>query len=539
MKVADPNRLLRVFSGARLGLAGLLLTLGPFLPPDLVPGTHAGMLALVLLAAVVSATAVLTAGPPAEPRRVAWLISILDVALITGVVAATGGARSIFAFLYVLSVIAACVMLSRTGGMVVAGLSSALYIGLVFGRTVFPMTALFEPPVETTALEVLTMFLNAGTFLVVAIVAGGLAERFHETRQALETQRKNLRDVQAFRDLIFNSVGTGLVALDLDHVITAFNPAAEEISGLPAARAIGRPARDLFGDGVPLEAIHTAILMNPRTSARHETTVRRPDGTSVPVRMTFSALASGDGSQLGLIAVCEDLSVIREMEARMRRADRLATLGRMAANIAHEIRNPLASLSGAIEVLASTPAAAEDRDRLSQIVLRESDRLNEIIRNFLEYARPAPLAREVVDVAEAIDEVLVLLEHGRLPAGVKIVRHLDANLSWRLDAQQFRQALWNLCLNAVEAMPTGGELAVGAVARNGALEVTVADTGEGIPSGELGQIFEPFFSTKAGGSGLGLALVHRVVSDHGGQVDVRSDLGLGTTFTLTIPVRRD
>jgi two-component system, NtrC family, sensor histidine kinase PilS len=537
VKVADANRLLRVFSGARLGLAGLLLTLGPFLPPDLVPGTHAGMLALALLAAVVSAAAVLTAGSLAEPKRMAWLISVLDVALITAVVAATGGARSIFAFLYVLTVIASCVLLSRTGGLFVAGLASALYIGLVFGRTIFPMTAFFEPPLETTALEVLTMFLNTGTFLVVAIVAGGLAERFQETREALELERRDLRDVQAFRDLIFNSVGTGLIALDLRHSITAFNPAAEEITGVSAARAIGRPGRSVLGDSVPLETIHAAILRNARTSARHETTLRRPDGTTVPVRMTFSALASGDGHQLGLIAVCEDLSVIREMETRMRQADRLATLGRMAANIAHEIRNPLASLSGAIEVLANTPAAPDERERLSQIVLRESDRLNEIIRNFLEYARPAPLAREVVNVAEILDEVLLLLEHGRLPVGVKVVRHFPAALVWRLDAQQFRQAIWNLCLNAVEAMPDGGELAVSALERADTLEITITDTGEGIAAAELGNIFEPFYSTKSSGSGLGLALVHRVLSDHGGQVDVRSEPRLGATFTLTIPKR--
>ena len=537
MKVADGNRLLRVFSGARLGLAGLLLTLGPFLPPDLVPGTHAGMLAVALLAAVLSSAAVLTAGALAEPRRMASLMSALDVALITAVVAATGGARSIFAFLYVLTVIAACVLLSRTGGLLIAGLASVLYIGLVFGRTVFPMTAFFEPPLETTALEVLTMFLNTGTFLIVAIVAGGLAEQFRETRAALEIERRDLRDVQAFRDLIFNSASTGLIALDLHHVVTAFNPAAEEITGLPAGRAIGLPGRLVFGDAVPLDTIHAAVLQNARTSARHETTVRRPDGTMVPVRMTFSALASGDGHQLGLIAVCEDLSVIREMETRMRQADRLATLGRMAANIAHEIRNPLSALSGAIEALASTPVLDEERERLSQIVLRESDRLNEIIRNFLEYARPAPLARETVNVAEVLDEVLLLLEHGRLPVGVKISRQFPAGIVWRLDAQQFRQAIWNLCLNAVEAMAEGGELAVGVAVRGETLETTVADTGEGIPPGELGHIFEPFFSTKSGGSGLGLALVHRIVTDHGGQIDVRSEPRLGTTFTLTVPKR--
>lgn len=535
MKAVDANRLLRVFSGARLGLAGLLLTLGPFLPSDLVPGTHAGMLALALLVAVVSSAAILTAGPLAEPKRMAWLISILDVVLITAVVAATGGARSIFAFLYVLSVIAACVLLSRTGGLAVAGAASALYIGLVFGRTVFPMTAFFEPPAETTALEVLTMFLNAGTFLIVAIVAGGLAERFHQTRQALETQHRDLRDLQAFRDLIFSSVGTGLIALDLQHVITAFNPAAEEITGIRGSSAIGRPARVILGDGLPLVTIHDAILRSPRTSVRHEAAVGRPDGTTVPVRMTFSALASGDGHQLGLIAVCEDLSVIREMEARMRQADRLATLGRMAANIAHEIRNPLASLSGAVEVLARTPAGEEERDRLSQIVLNESDRLNAIIRDFLEYARPAPLAREDVNVAEILDEVLVLLEHRRLPAGVKLRREFPSEIRWAVDAQQFRQAVWNLALNAVDAMPNGGELTISAMQRSGALEVAVTDTGIGIGPDDLTQIFEPFFSTKTAGTGLGLALVHRVTNDHGGHVDVRSEPGLGTTFTVTLP----
>ncbi|MBI2202427.1 MAG: PAS domain S-box protein [Candidatus Rokubacteria bacterium] len=535
MKFADANRLLRIFSGARLGLAGLLLTLGPFLPPDLVPGTHAGMLAVSLLVVVVSAATVLTAGTFADPRRMTWLVSILDVVLVTAVVASTGGARSIFAFLYVLSVIAACVLLSRTGGLVVAGLASVLYIGLVFGRTVFPMTALFEPPAETTALEVLTMFLNTGTFLVVAIVAGGLAERFHETHEELELQRRDLRDVQAFRDLIFNSVGTGLIALDLSHVVTAFNPAAEEITGIPAATAVGRPGRTVLGDAVPFKEIHGEILRNPRRSVRYETAIRRPNGPSVPVRMTFSALASGDGHQLGLIAVCEDLSVIREMEARMRHADRLASLGRMAANIAHEIRNPLASLSGAIEVLAHTPAVADERERLSQIVLRESDRLNGIIRNFLDYARPAPLTRVEVNIAELVDEVLLLLEHGRMPAHVKIRRDFPGELRWPIDAQQFRQAVWNLALNAVEAMPEGGELAVTASARGDVLEVTVSDTGEGIPAAEQSQIFEPFFSTKQTGSGLGLALVHRVVSDHGGHVDLRSEPGLGTTFTLTLP----
>jgi len=251
--------------------------------------------------------------------------------------------------------------------------------------------------------------------------------------------------------------------------------------------------------------------------------------------VTFSALRSGEGERVGLIAACEDVSAIRAMEARVRQADRLATLGRMSANIAHELRNPLASLTGAIEVLAGPSTAPDARERLSQIVLRESERLNRIIKNFLEYARPAPLALQTTDIAETAGEVLVLLGHRALPEGLKIVRELAPGLLWRVDPQQFRQVLWNLCLNAVEAMPGGGELRLGAAARGRTLEVWVTDTGEGFAPGDLAQIFEPFYSTKPEGTGLGLALVHRIVRDHGGDIDVRSAPGLGTTFTISLP----
>jgi two-component system sensor histidine kinase PilS (NtrC family) len=207
----------------------------------------------------------------------------------------------------------------------------------------------------------------------------------------------------------------------------------------------------------------------------------------------------------------------------------------MAANIAHEIRNPLASLSGAIEALTGEIVADEERARLSEIVLRESDRLNEIIKDFLEYARPAPLALQTANVTEILDEVLVLLEHGALPNGVKLVRDFAPDLAWRVDPQQFRQVLWTLCLNAVEAMPDGGELGLGASVSRDGLDLWVSDTGDGIAAVDVAHIFEPFFSTKAGGSGLGLALVHRIVTEHGGVIDVQSAPGLGTKMMVRLP----
>jgi two-component system sensor histidine kinase PilS (NtrC family) len=532
MTFVDGQGLLRGVFWARLGVAALLLGLGSLLPDEMMPGANYGIIGLALVIVVASSGGLLLGPPLARPRRIAWLIALLDVTLVTAVVAATGGARSMFTFLYVMLVTASCVTLSRTGGLTIAAVASLLYTGVVVSRTIFPLTAWFDAPQETTALEIVTMFANAGTFLVVAIVAGGLAERF-------QIQSRHLRDLRAFRDLVFESVGSGLIALDRRRVITAFNRAASTISGMPTASAIDRPWESVFGDVVSLAAVEAAIDAAPSTTRRHEVAVHRPDGATVPVRLTFSALNAGDGERVGLMCACEDLSAIKAMEERLRHADRLATLGRMSANIAHEIRNPLASLTGAIEVLASSGTAGDVRERLAQIVLKESERLNGILREFLEYARPAPLARVRANVVESIDEVLVLLEHRASAGTLKVTREFPPALEWDFDPQQFRQAVWNLCLNAVEAMPDGGELRVQAGVVGGCLELRVSDTGEGIGVDDVHHIFEPFFSTKNGGSGLGLALVHRIAQDHGGDIDVESSPGVGSVFILRLPTGRD
>src|SRR5205807_1829406 len=438
------HRRLRGVSWARLGVAALLLPLGSLLPDGRPPGINHGVLALALLTVAASSGGLLFGPPLAHPRRIAWLIAVLDVALVTGAVAATGGARSIFTLRDVMLVTASCVWLSRTGGLTIPAAASARYTGLAHVRTVVPATA-----------------------------------------------------------------------------------------------AGGRPWHALFSDLVSLPAIEADLATEPDNPSRHEAVLPRPGGSSVPIRLTFWALKAGDeDEQLGVICACEDLTAARAMEERLRQADRLATLGRMSANIAHEIRNPLASLTGAIEVLASHGTAGEVRERLAQIVLKESGRLSEILRAFLEYARPAPLVRARVNVVEPIDEVLVLLEHRAAAGMLKIAREFPPSLEWVADAQQFRQALWNLCLNAVEAMPDGGELRVSAGVVDGRLEVRVGDTGEGIPREDLGHVFEPFFSTKLDGSGLGLALVHRIMQEHGGEVQVESAPGAGSIFTLRFPAIR-
>jgi two-component system sensor histidine kinase PilS (NtrC family) len=258
------------------------------------------------------------------------------------------------------------------------------------------------------------------------------------------------------------------------------------------------------------------------------------------VGISFRVLRSGRGDVVGMIGVCQDLSSIKQMEQRVRQADRLAAVGRLSANMAHEIRNPLASISGAVETLVKLVPPDGSCSRLADIVMAESERLNHLVRDFLEYARPAPMRRIPADLAEILDEVLLLIEHRSLPANLTLIRQYPETLLAHVDPQQFRQTLWNLCINAVQSMPEGGELRVGSCGlsdhgRPSWLQIWVADTGCGIGDEHLPHIFEPFYSTKPEGSGLGLALVYRVLQDHGGQVEVRTRPGEGTAFTLTLP----
>lgn len=530
---------LRELSWVRLITAAMVLAVGAIL--RYAGGFHFDFLLFVVAvsaAALMSCLLLMGGSRSVELRGFAWMEIGLDVALATGIIAASGGSRSVFTFLYVLTVLEGSFLLGLRGALVAASLASLLYVHIVLGRQLLSLLGLAEPA-ETTALEALTVSINAAVLLTIAGLAGSLAERYYRAQRSLERQRREFSDLRAFRDLIFQSVGSGLIAVNPAGHVTAFNRAAESITGVPEREALGQTWEALFGSGVDLDEARLAVASPGAQSLRYEIRLRRRDGLEVPIGVSFWSLRSGEGEVVGLIGVCQDLSSIKRMEQRVRQADRLATIGRLSANIAHEIRNPLASLAGAIEALARELPPDSGRDRLVEIVLRESDRLNHIIRDFLEYARPAPMTPHSIDLAELLEEVLVLVEHRSHPAELKVVREFADALPARVDPQQLRQAIWNLCINAVQAMPEGGELRVGGRLLPGRkparMQLWVSDTGPGIAEGDLPQIFEPFFSTKAEGSGIGLALVYRVVQDHDGQIEVRSQPGVGTTFLLMLP----
>jgi two-component system, NtrC family, sensor histidine kinase PilS len=527
------NRARLITAAVVPAVGGLLRQAGAFPYPF-------GPFGLAILAAV-AACAILPLAQARirDARAFARLQLALDVALVSAIVATSGGARSTFVPLYVLTVLAASFVLSRAGAFAVAGLSSVFYVAVTLGSDALASLRGVSGG-DTTTEEALAICLNAAVFLVVGFVTSSLAGRYRESQAHLDAHRKHLSDLQAFRDLIFESVGSGLVGVDPRGRVTAFNRAAESITGFRSADALGQPWSTIFGSGVDLDEIRETADEDQSPPRRYEFPLRRQDGRVIPVGISFWSLHSGEG-EAGLVGVCQDLSAIKQMEQRMRQADRLATVGRLSANMAHEIRNPLASISGAVEALAKDLPPDDGRNRLVEIVLKESERLNHIVGAFLDYARPAPLTPIDVDLAQILDEVLLLIEHRSLPANLKIMREYPESLPARVDPQQMRQAIWNLCLNAVQAMPDGGEMRVGGQAlgepERGQIQIWVADSGHGIADEDLPHIFEPFYSTKAGG--IGLALVYRVLQDHCGLIEARSRPGDGTTFTLTLPAARE
>jgi two-component system sensor histidine kinase PilS (NtrC family) len=261
--------------------------------------------------------------------------------------------------------------------------------------------------------------------------------------------------------------------------------------------------------------------------------------------MTASLLKDEKEAMRGIILTFQDITKIVEMEEQVRRQERLATIGSLAAGIAHEIRNPLASLSGSIQVLRNDLDLKGDNQHLMEIVLREAERLNTIITDFLEYARPKASSLEEIFLSSLVDETIMLLRNNRnFREDIKIACDVDSSVNLLADPQRMRQVFWNLLINACQALPNGGEIKINTepFSHSGDTEwlrVTISDSGQGIAREDIDKIFHPFFTTKTGGTGLGLAIVYRIIEDHGGTIDVESEPGKGTRFSIMLPTAEE
>lgn len=375
-------------------------------------------------------------------------------------------------------------------------------------------------------------------FLVVGLLSARLAERQTRSDVRLQAAKQSLASLRALHERIVASIRSGLVTTDLSGRIYTFNAAAEEITGYQEAAIRGEDASMLFGDVKERIRESVRALQDGAASPRFETNCMTAEGMHLRLGFSISPLSSEAGETTGMVITFQDLTQVRSLEETSRRQDRLAAIGRMAASIAHEIRNPLAAMRGSIQMLRSEIDDDSSQAELMEIILRESDRLNRIITDFLNYARPRSLTQARVDVGDLLHQTFALLRHSpEIGANQSIAEELPREpIFAEADEGQLKQVFWNLARNALQAMPQGGTLQA-TLAKNSddRLRIAFSDTGRGMSPDQVEHLFEPFSST-TGGTGLGLSIVYQIIRDHGGTINVRSREGQGTTITVELPL---
>jgi two-component system, NtrC family, sensor histidine kinase PilS len=462
-----------------------------------------------------------------EHRLQASLQVLTDLVLVSLVIHETGGWDSSLNFLYPLVIIVASVLLPRVWAHLVAALAFILY-GTVLELNyyvVVPSYCTTHPSLK--ALQAI-IFVNLFAFLAVAYLAGLLTAKLRQVGVQLKDASGALESLQVLHENVIHSMSSGLITTGLDGRITLVNAAAQRLMERTAAELVGAPVKPLFVDALPaVESHHTHGEVRCDTPGRFRKTLR----------VRVAALTIPERGDQGLVYVFDDLTELRRLEREVRMQDRLAAVGRLAAAIAHEIRNPLTSIAGSVSMLSGVPEMNEDHRRLLDIVTRESQRLNAIITDFLAYSRTKQYHFEKVDLIHLVEDTLTLMDH-RMTAektGIRIERSFPAGAAWTLaDGDKLKQVFWNLCENAVRAMKSGGVLTVGVEASGDDWQINFSDTGAGMTPQQTEKIFEPFQSNFEGGTGLGLAIVYQIMQAHEGKVFARSKPGQGATFVLKL-----
>jgi two-component system, NtrC family, sensor histidine kinase PilS len=516
------------------------------------PGTLPADPFFLLIAFTYALTAIYAATLSYAERH-PWLIAVqlvADVATVSAFLFFTGGISSYFALLYVLPIVGASTLLSRRGGTGVAALSALAYGGVVAAQYLADAGVIDQlwlgtaigllPPVHVAQYTVAT---NALAFLLVAVLSGSLAERLRTADRRLALASTAIADLKAFNQHVIDSLTSGLATCDRDGRLLTFNRAAESITGHAADAVVGRLAWEVLQLPPGFAALLSSGLAGA-ASRRVDYEYRCGDGRLKDIGLSAAHLATPDGLA-GFLLTFQDTTEMRRLERDGRRKQRLAAVGEMAAGIAHEIRNPLASLLGSIQILRQELSLSQEQAQLMDIVLRESERLNETIRSFLDYARPQRAATTRVDVARVLLDAAALLRNSPdVRDDHDIVVDGTAGEVWyETDEHQVRQIVWNLATNGLRAMPGGGRLHLSAHvegtsdAERRHLVLTVDDEGAGMTPDALDGMFQPFHGTFPKGTGLGLAIVHRIVSDHDGEIEVRSTPGAGTRVRVRLPLR--
>ena len=461
-----------------------------------------------------------------EHRLQASLQVLTDLIMVSLVVHETGGWDSSLNFLYPLVIIVAGILLPRVWAHLVAALAFILY-GAVLELNYYGIVRSYgSTHPELKALQGI-IFVNLFAFLTVAYLASLLVAKLREARVELKDASGALEDLQILHENIIQSISSGLITTSLDGRITLVNSAAQKLLERTPEQLLGKPVMQLFLDALP----------NGESRTHGEVRFDTPETFRKTVRVRVAALNVPERGPLGYVYALDDLTEIRRLEREVRMQDRLAAVGRLAAAIAHEIRNPLTSIAGSVSMLSGIPELCDEHRRLLDIVTRESQRLNGIITDFLAYSRGKKYHFDKADLVRLLEDTLTLVRHGMTVGntGITIECRFVASEAWVLaDGDKIKQVFWNFAQNAMRAMQDGGTLKVAVERLGHDWQVSFTDTGTGMTPQQTEKIFEPFQSNFEGGTGLGLAVVYQIVQAHEGKVWARSKPGQGTTFVLRL-----
>ncbi len=532
--VADPVAQLRKFLTLRVVVATLLLGAGAVLY-----FRHGAREQAFFLLAVTTIVYFHTFFYHLLLRRLAgWLrplkaaLLVFDMVAASAVVAETGGQSSPYIFLFAILILVGSVMFSKTVSYATAAVTWLLYLGIIAYQL---HTA--QAPVEVAGgaagpwfdVRLLYTMLTLVGFIIIAMLGGYLSELSRATHRELRVQSESLRTLRNLHENILQSITSGVLTLDLEGRIISVNRMALRLLGMAEER-------ELLGTHIG-RLLPDVDLRNMSVWRRGEVTYRSPDGRRLILGMSSSVLRDTDGTVMGHIIVFQDLTDIKELEQRLNQSERLALLGQLAAGLAHEIRNPLSAISGALEMIGDRKWVSEEDKRLVMLANKEVEKLNYLLEDFLILTFPSNNPDYPVDVNELIRETVdSFLTAVRMKALEIELALEEGEICVVANPHRFKQVIWNLLQNAKQAMPDGGSIVIETAARDGKAVIKVSDEGCGIDSEVLPRIFEPFFTTKDVGTGLGLAIAQKVIGGYNGTIDVLATGKEGTTFVIELPL---
>jgi len=469
-----------------------------------------------------------------------YLQAIADLLIITGLVYLTGGVRPGFMLLYPISVLSGSLLIQRRASMALAGVATIFYAGLLWSvRAGFlPAGAGLEDVHELHVKFVLFSILVTGVACGTAAMIGAfLSESLRHAGEKLVEAAGQVADLRELNEVIVGSIQSGLLTADDSGRILYVNPFGEAILGQASGAVRGKRIREVFGSSL-LEPSALRARAGSRSLARLELEYAVTGGGTLDLGVTVTRLAPRDRPGSGYLLVFQDLTDVKRLEEEVRTKEKLAAVGEMAAQLAHEIRNPLGSISGSAQVLMGEVDVSGEHERLLRIITRESKRLSDTLNRFLFQVRPVPRGRGPVDLGPLLAGAVTLLKNGpEVGARHDVGFEADAGPHLCLaDPDQITQVFWNLARNGLEAMPEGGRLEVRLRRSSDDLVFSVRDQGQGMGREEQRRMFEPFHSSTPMGTGLGLAIVYGIVREHGGDITVRSAPGQGTQVDVRLPL---